>query len=56
MVIHGDVTEAIGNTVHADTNVFRREEGAWRLAHHQAGPCDLGPDAFGDEPEETPMQ
>ncbi len=48
--------EVIGTTVLAATNVFRREDGTWRLAHHQAGPCDLAPDAFGDEPEETPMQ
>ena len=48
--------EVIGSTVLVATNVFRREDGAWRLAHHQAGPCDLGPEAFGEEPEETPIQ
>ncbi len=48
--------EVIGTTVLVATNVFRREDGSWRLVHHQAGPCDLAPEAFGEEPEDSPMQ
>ena len=48
--------EVIGTTVLVATNLFRKEDGAWRLAHHQAGPCDLSPAAFGEEPDESPMQ
>ena len=48
--------EVIGTTVLVATNLFRKEDGAWRLAHHQAGPCDLSPATFGEEPDESPMQ
>ncbi len=30
--------EAVGNNLLAATNVFVREEGAWRLLHHHASP------------------
>ncbi|MDQ2101467.1 nuclear transport factor 2 family protein [Azospirillum isscasi] len=30
--------EVLGNAVLAATNLFVREDGEWRLAHHQAGP------------------
>ncbi|MBK3735593.1 ketosteroid isomerase-like protein [Azospirillum brasilense] len=30
--------EMVGDTVLAATNLFAREDGEWRLAHHQAGP------------------
>lgn len=30
--------EVLGGAVLAATNLFVREEGGWRLAHHQAGP------------------
>jgi ketosteroid isomerase-like protein len=33
------------------TNLFVREDGRWKLAHHQAGPTN---DAPPDEPEEAP--
>jgi ketosteroid isomerase-like protein len=48
--------EVIGTTVLVATNIFRKEAGAWRLVHHQAGPCDLTTAAFDDEPEDSPMQ
>lgn len=48
--------ELIGGGVLIATNVFVREEGDWRMVHHQAGPCNLVPDELG-EPEETgPLQ
>jgi ketosteroid isomerase-like protein len=31
--------EVLGDSVLAATNVFVREDGEWRLVHHQAGPC-----------------
>ena len=48
--------EVFGTTVLVATNLFRKEDGTWRLVHHQAGPCDLSPGAFGEEPDESPMQ
>jgi ketosteroid isomerase-like protein len=34
------------------TNLFVREDGAWRMVHHQAGPITApSDDADGDEPE-----
>lgn len=43
VILHGDVAvvlceELLGEAVLAATNLFAREDGAWRLAHHQAGP------------------
>lgn len=35
--------EEIGRSLLAATNLFVREAGAWRLAHHQAGPTRLAP-------------
>lgn len=31
--------ERVGATTLAATNLFVREDGAWKLVHHQAGPC-----------------
>jgi hypothetical protein len=45
--------EEIGGAVLAASNVFVREEGQWRLVHHQAGPCNEPPpldDSDDDEP------
>lgn len=36
--------EAIERDVLVATNLFVREEGAWRLAHHQAGPANYRPE------------
>lgn len=43
VTIHGDTAlvvceEVLGPAVLAATNLFAREDGSWRLAHHQAGP------------------
>ena len=35
--------EVIGGAVLAASNVFIREDGAWVLIHHQAGPCESLP-------------
>ena len=32
-----------GNTVLVATNIFVREDGQWRMVHHQAGPCHEPP-------------
>ena len=37
--------EIILDSTLAATNVFVREEGVWRLAHHQAGPLNVPPPA-----------
>lgn len=41
--------EALGEGFLVATNVFAREDGAWRMVHHQAGPAPA-PDAE-DEPQ-----
>ncbi|SMF71414.1 Ketosteroid isomerase homolog [Tistlia consotensis] len=38
------------------TNLFLREDGAWRLIHHQAGPTPLRPDQVEDPEAEAPLQ
>ncbi|WP_247882066.1 nuclear transport factor 2 family protein [Azospirillum sp. TSH100] len=43
VTLHGDTAlvvceEMLGDAVLAATNLFAREKGSWRLAHHQAGP------------------
>ena len=35
--------EEISGAVLAATNTFRREGRAWKLVHHQAGPCQAPP-------------
>lgn len=47
--------EVIGGSVLAATNFFVREDGAWKMAHHQAGPCNLPPTDLPEE-EEAPLQ
>lgn len=40
------VYEGMGNVFLVATNIFVREDGEWRLAHHQAGPIPApSPDA-----------
>jgi len=43
--------EVIGGGVLVATNIYRKEQGSWRLIHHQAGPCDLPTEALQDEDE-----
>jgi ketosteroid isomerase-like protein len=35
--------EAIGNVILAATNIFVREDGGWRMMHHQAGITERAP-------------
>ncbi|HKJ71441.1 MAG TPA: nuclear transport factor 2 family protein [Gammaproteobacteria bacterium] len=44
--------EVIGEQPLIATNLFVREEGEWRMVHHQAGPCQSVPPA----PEGPSMQ
>ncbi len=44
--------EVIGGGVLVATNIFRKEHGAWRMMHHQAGPCDLPTHALEDEDDD----
>jgi len=43
--------EMIGDSLLAATNVFVREDGAWKLVHHHAGPCNLPPSDLPEEEE-----
>jgi ketosteroid isomerase-like protein len=47
--------EMIGESLLAATNVFVRENGRWKLVHHQAGPCNLPPADLPEE-EESRLQ
>ncbi len=48
--------EVVGNAVLVASNVFVREDGAWVLMHHQAGPCEeLPPELAGKQPAQ-PVQ
>lgn len=38
------------------TNVFLRENGVWKLLHHQAGPTPLRPDQLEEPEPEAPLQ
>ncbi len=48
--------EVLGPNVLVATNVFLREDGAWRMVHHHAGPCAAPPPELAEEPSEEPMQ
>jgi len=48
--------EVLGPNVLVATNVFLREDGAWRMVHHHAGPCGTPPPELAEEPVEEPMQ
>jgi ketosteroid isomerase-like protein len=48
--------ETMGDTVLVATNIFVREAGTWKLAHHQAGPCDLQPAALEEDSEPAALQ
>ncbi len=48
VLIEGEVglvlcRERLDRGVLAATNLFRKEQGLWRLFHHQAGPTQAGP-------------
>src|SRR3546814_4010213 len=48
-------SERIGDRLLAATNLFVREDGGWKLVHHQAGPCNLPPGELPEE-EESRLQ
>lgn len=48
--------EMIGDSVLVATNIFAREDGAWKIVHHQAGPCNLPPAELEEEPEPDRVQ
>jgi len=48
--------EMIGDSLLAATNVFVREGGAWKLVHHQAGPCNVPPTDLPEEEEGGRLQ
>ncbi len=48
--------EIVGQGVLVATNVFAREDGTWRMVHHQAGPCGVLPEELDAEPPPEPMQ
>jgi hypothetical protein len=48
--------EIIGRSVLTATNVFLREDGAWRMVHHHAGPCGTPPPELAEEDPKEPMQ
>ncbi len=48
--------EVIGKAVLVATNVFVREDGAWKMIHHQAGPCGTPPAELDEEPEPRALQ
>jgi hypothetical protein len=48
--------EILGPNVLVATNLFLREDGAWRMAHHHAGPCGVPPAELAEEPPVEPMQ
>ena len=49
--------EVLGDSVLVATNIFVQEAGSWKLAHHQAGPCNAPPDFAEEEgPGSGPLQ
>jgi ketosteroid isomerase-like protein len=40
--------EEVGGARLVATNVFTREDGSWRMVHHQAGPCSTDADSNDD--------
>lgn len=44
------------DTLLVATKIFLREDGQWKLIHHQAGPTPLHPDQVEDSEPETPVQ
>jgi hypothetical protein len=48
--------EIIGRSVLTASNVFLREDGAWRMVHHHAGPCGTPPPELAEEDPKEPMQ
>ena len=48
--------EIFRGSVLTATNIFLREDGAWRMVHHHAGPCGTPPPELAEDPPEEPIQ
>jgi len=48
--------EQMGQNLLVATNLFAKEGAAWKMVHHQAGPCHITPAQLGEEPEAPPVQ
>ena len=48
--------EFLHDTLLVATNIFVREDGEWKLQHHQAGPCNMPPEELREEPETGSLQ
>ena len=46
----------LGDSVLAATNIFVRQADGWKLAHHQAGPCNLSLAALEQSSDTPSMQ
>lgn len=45
--------EQVGEAVAAATNIFVKEDGQWKMTHHQAGVTSARPKAVGARPKQT---
>jgi hypothetical protein len=48
--------EVFGKGLLVATNIFRPEDGGWKMVHHQAGPCSPPPQGLPEEPEPPSIQ
>ena len=48
--------EIIRRSVLTATNIFLREDGAWRMVHHHAGPCGTPPPELAEDSPDEPLQ
>ena len=48
--------ELLGSSVLVATNIFVKDGTAWKMVHHQAGPCRGLPDDLSEEPEAPGVQ
>lgn len=48
--------ESVDRALLVATNVFIEEDGAWKIVHHQAGPCNPPPEGLPEEDEAGPLQ
>jgi len=48
--------EEMASSLLVATNIYRRESGGLKIAHHQAGPSNLPSDGLGEEFDEETMQ
>ena len=48
--------EQVGASLLVATNIFAWEGGAWKMVHHQAGPCQAKPEQLDEDPEPPAVQ